>query len=210
MNINNVKEIILNSDEETTQFLSVLQLHDSFEQWYILHKIFRTRTNKDMILKNPLFVSYLKTSNKYLNDLNDMGFHLNLLDKRGYSIEDQRDFVEKNRMFILELELDDMRNHGKSITTFKTQAEVEQFIDDWNQLNELQRIINFSRCHHEIQYCEEKHTHCEIICREFVVIDKNRNKDPVKTVRGMLWGSYKKNYTNEEIEAYWIMHQLTK
>jgi len=203
MDINNLKNIILNSDEEVTQFLNGLTSHDDFEQGYIIRKICKIKGNKDMLFKNAsFFLKFLINHPMFDNSIN-AAFYLNIMDVNGSSIQDQRDFVEKNKPFIFKIDSKLLNKFSGTMVTFKTKAEAEQFVEDWNKLDELHRIIKFLYSN-KIQY--SNHEHYEVICREFVLIDKNKDKDPIKTIKKMFDG----DYTNEQIEGYWIMNKLTK
>jgi len=203
MDINNLENIILNSNEETAQFINDLKLHDDFEQWYIFYKISRIKENKNMLLKNPSYLSYVKTNYSLFDNISDVRLYLQIMDVYGYSIQDLRDFAKRNKPFIVKIDSEVMNINKETIITFKTKLEAEQFIEDWNQLNELHRIIKFLNSN-KIPYDDKNHH--EVICREFFYINRDKKKDPIKSIKKM----FNRDYTNEEIEAYWIMHQIIK
>ena len=204
MDINNL-DFVLDTDEKVNKFFNALKLHNKFEQVYIFKKIVSTKINKDTILRSPMYYLFTKSMYEYLEPIGETMNHLNIMNVAGFSMQDQRDYVESNKLFIVQLDPDVANISKDPIATFKTKTEAEEFIKEWEQLNTLEKIVKFLK-RPRIQYGYAVYDHYEVICREFILINKGLTKDPIQTISQMVL----ENIPNDEIQAYYMMHQICK
>jgi len=218
-----LNKIDFNSDEEISDFLNQIQLLDDFQRFYLMRKVMDQQIVKsrikDKITKNPLFLSYCKSmqsfSIKYKDEIN----LLRLIEQKDLSCDDMKNFIEGRKIFISNLTLRekiDLFDNGAAIM-FESQDQAENFVIKWNQLNELQKILEFMKRAYNYYidingYKTSRFVHGSdkigfyaMISTEFIKINRLKKDESFKIIMDMLMN----DFSYEEIESYWIMNKIT-